>query len=144
MARDEYASLYNHSQVIATSFRIDAVSNGSHALVVGYSVRRDSATTNGGRYIEMGETNFKILAPNDAVGGGKATLLGRVDIANELGLQPTNSTLESELTASPSELLYLHIFTFAIDATQDPNAVDLTLTMDFDTKFREKKILNPS
>lgn len=143
MGRDEYAALYNNYQVISASFRIDGCVSGSVPIVLGYSVRRDSVVATGQRYIEMGETTFKVL--NDSDGNtGHQMLNGYVNIANESGLVPSNSDLESVMGNDPSETLYLHIFAFALDAAQDPAVMDLAITLDYFTKFREKKILAQS
>lgn len=143
MARDEYANLYNNYQVIMTHFRIEAVVNGSLPVCLGYSIRRDSATATGQQYIEMGESTYKVLTDNDAA-NGKGTLFGKVNIANELGIAPNNDSLEASMGSDPSETLYLHIFAFAIDNAGDANAMDLAITMDYHTKFREKKLLTQS
>ena len=143
MARDEYANLYNNYQVIMNHFRIEAVVNGNVPVCFGYSIRRDSTTATGQQYIEMGESTYKVLTDNDAA-NGKGTLFGKVDIASELGLAPNNDALEAAMGADPNETLFLLIFAFAIDNTMDANQMDLAITLDYHTKFREKKLLTQS
>lgn len=143
MARDEYAALYNNYQVISTSFRIDATVSGSVPIILGYSIRRDSTTATGPRYIEQNPTKYKVFS-NDDANRASQTLSGTANIANELGIPASHDDLEAVQGADPSETLYLHIFAFAISTSVDPSALTLAITMDFNTKFREKKLLAQS
>lgn len=143
MARDEYSALYNNYQVLSNSFRIDASVSGSVSCIVGYSIRRDSVTAVGPRYIEQAPTKYKVFSFDDA-NRATQTLTGSANIANELGLSPTNDELETTQGSDPNETLYLHIFAFALNPTQDPNEIRVAITMDYMTKFREKKLLTQS
>ena len=143
MARDEYATLYNNYQVIMNQFRLEGVVASSQPVVFGYSIRRDSTTATGQQYIEMGDSQYRVLGDVDSA-KGQGMLTGKKFISSELGLAPNNDDLEASMGSDPSETLFLHIFAFAVAAGLDPPTMDVAITMDYHTKFREKKLLTQS
>lgn len=143
MARDEYATLYNNYQVIMNQFRLTAVVGSSLPVVFGYSIRRTSTPATGQQYIEMGDGQYRVLGDVDA-SKGQATLFGKKVISSELGLSPSNDDLEASMGSDPNETLFLHIFAFGVNNGLDPPSMDIAVTLDYHTKFREKKLLAQS
>lgn len=110
----------------------------------GYAVMRSSTVQTGTQYIEMGdESKFKLMAHDDG-NAAKITLKGNVNIANYLGLSPSATELEADIGANPSEEVFLHLFVYSINNAFDPGAVNATVTMSYNTKFREKTFLSLS
>lgn len=143
MARDEYAQIYNHYQVLASKFRLDFTTSGSVPMIVGFSIRKNTTVSTVAKYIEMGEGNYIVLG-NDDSNRASRTLTGYVNIANAIGSVASNDTMEADIGGNPSEELYLHIFAAANDTSLDPAAMDTAIQIDYDTKFREKKLLAQS
>lgn len=77
-------------------------------------------------------------------GNGEAHLFGRTNVANYMGLDPSSDKLEAFGTANPEEELYLHVFAFALNPSLDPNVIDVGVTIDYDSKWRQKKLLTQS
>lgn len=141
--RDEYAAAYRHYQVLGSKWRLDFNTGGSVAMYVGWCIRRQATTTSINDYIEGGDVKYSILGDNDASTGYKS-VYGSVNVANYMGLSPTNALLEADNAASPSEQLYLHVFAVALDASLDAQPVDIGVTFDMDVKWREKRLLTQS
>lgn len=111
--------------------------------MVGYSIRKGSAVSTGPTYIEMGDTRYKMMNDNDG-NRGSVTLYGSADIANELAMPVSSDDLDADMSANPTEELFLHVFAYALDSASDPNAIRCAVTIDYSTKFREKKTLTTS
>lgn len=130
--------------MLGARWKIDFANAGTIPLYVGWCIRRKSAVDTGNSYIESGDVAYRLVNDGDG-GNGAATLMGSTNIANYLGLQPSNSDLEADITASPTEELFLHVFAFAMTSQAlDPNTVDVGVTLDYTTKWREKILLAQS
>lgn len=112
-------------------------------MYVGWCIRRISTSSVLNDYIESGDCAYRILADADG-GAGVTTLLGSVNIANFLSMDPSDDDLEADENGSPTQELFLHVFCAAMAPTLDPNAISVGVTIDYDTKWRERILQNQS
>lgn len=124
---------------MAARFKCGFASEGSIPMYVGWCLRRLSTTSTLNDYIESGDCAYRILGDADG-GSGVQTLMGSVNIGNYLGLDQTDNDLEAGYLANPTEQLYLHVFCAAMAPTLDPNAISAGVTIDYDTKWRERAL----
>ncbi|MDB4369182.1 hypothetical protein N9Z56_01265 [bacterium] len=143
MGMDEYNALYAHYQVLGCKYRVLFNSTGSTQHIVGCAIRRTSNTeTPTGKYEETGDCQWKGLAQENG-SPAMTEIKGNVNIAKWLGKQSSDDQLESLTGASPTEQMFLHVFTHNV-SQGDPANVNFQIQLDFDSVFREKKVLTQS
>ena len=141
--RDSYATNYRHYQVIAAKWKIDFASSGSIPTYVGWCIRRLSTTSTVNDYIESGDCAYRILGDEHG-GNNTQTVFGNVNVANHLGMDFTDNALEADYDGNPADVLFLHVFTAALDPTGDPISMRCGVTIDYDTKWRERALQGQS
>lgn len=136
---DEYKAIYAHYQVLAAKIRVDMPSSLNEQVIVGISIKRtathNSVITN---YIEDGDcvwSNGHIM--NDR------PLTKNVNVANWLGMSASNDRLEAGVTSNPEEQLYYHVWVSGLGAVDEASR-QLLVTIDYTSKFRERKALAQS
>jgi len=138
---DEYALIYQHYQVMNSTWKVTFNTNTtSQHNIVGWAIRRTSTVNTSKDYIESGDSKYKVMG-TDGASNGTAVLSGKVDIGKWLGLESSNERLENSFGGNPQEELFLHVFTSGANAGTNPAAINFQIEMNFDTKMREKKIL---
>lgn len=141
--RDQFMAAYKRFQVLNTRFRIDFAQVSQEPLYVGWAIRRSVTTSSVQDYIEQGDMAYTIVGDTDGSNGVK-TMQGSAVIANHVGAETAASGLEGTDTAEPDEQLYLHVFAGAMSSTYNAVAMRVGITLDYVTKFREKKVLAAS
>lgn len=108
-------------------------------MMFGWAIRRSNVIANFEDYIEMGDSKYKTVS-NNAAGPANGDLSGSVNVAKWLGLNPSNSRLESEISTNPDETLFLHVWLTG-DSLTEPGNMTIDCVLDYTCKFREKKRL---
>jgi len=137
--------IYQNYNVLYANWVIEAsAQNNSHKSVVGWAIRRSVTPLTATDYVETGSSVVKLMGSDDA-GTDVISLSGAVNIARGLGLKDSNrEALEPAMSASPTEVLYLHVFTQDQDTTNQGPGVVFSIRADLTTRFREKKKLDIS
>lgn len=137
---DQYEALYNKYCVIGWKVKVEAVTvDNSNALYVGFTpTTASTALTSYSHYKECPGTVSRILSPDidkavfSTKGSVKKQMLRRGKIL-------TDDTLYADVTASPTRILYGHIWSHVMDAT-DPANTKIVVTLEQLVVFFDPKI----
>lgn len=146
MGFDEYATFYNHYEVIGCLARItfsgtdETANNGA---IVGMRMQRSSTGASTiPEMLQSSTCDYKVLNS----GQYPVTLSRYWNIKKSIGLKDRERALSAEVTTNPAEEVFLLVFATNIDptATQDPQNVNIVVDLTYYAKFRERKELSES
>lgn len=146
---DELMELYNHFCVLGSKLSIKCINYNtaaSDSIVLGLT--HTGGTSPGGTLkstmIENGKSQFIIVEPQTR-GKGKGLLSRKFSTKKFFKTNPKDrSDLRGDVSNSPSEQAYFHIWVAGLNPSDNPGPVSIEVTIDYITLYTEPKTLAPS